>query len=241
MATTEEKQELIDDIKGPRFYRVTLWGYGGESAYIPLTTEQYEFWSNHIDEFGDSDVVQYMVSESDDEPEFEDMEVVPPEADFMKDEEGDYSSWFEHHKELEHQWGVAYSEANITIEEVENDDYNADTIQEVVEGESLEAWVDEIQSSDDYETEIVKMGVSDYEEWTAEHILQFYSAEKGQFFDAIIETTGEFDPKKLMIHTSEYANGDDTVTSIEYDGEELDNNGGDSNGKGYYVYVWSNE
>jgi len=38
----------------------------------------------------------------------------------------------------------------------------------------------------------------------------------------------------------EYMNGEDTVTSIEYDGVDIDNNGGDTNGKGYSASVWKN-
>jgi len=66
-----------------------------------------------------------------------------------------------------------------------------------------------------------------------------YSSEKGCFFDGIVETVGEFDPKKLMIYTTEFLNGEDTITSIEYDGVEIDNSGGDTTGKGYYAAVWS--
>ena len=59
MATTEEKIETIETLKGPRYYHIQLWGYGGESEYMALTKEQYEFWHAHIDEHGDSDAVVY--------------------------------------------------------------------------------------------------------------------------------------------------------------------------------------
>ena len=67
-----------------------------------------------------------------------------------------------------------------------------------------------------------------------------YSSEKGTFFEGVIETVGEFDPKKLEFHLSEYDNGEETITSIVYDGVEIDNEGGDTNGKGYYASVWQN-
>ena len=63
-------------------------------------------------------------------------------------------------------------------------------------------------------------------------------SEKGNFFDGVIETTGEFDLTKIKVHTIEYMNGEDTVTSIVYDGVEVDNQGGDTNGKGYSASVW---
>ena len=43
---------------------------------------------------------------------------------------------------------------------------------------------------------------------------------------------------KLTIVTTEYMNGEDTISSVEYDGVEIDNEGGDTNGKGYYASVW---
>ena len=84
------------------------------------------------------------------------------------------------------------------------------------------------------------MGVDEGEDKEGEYTAQMYSAEKGTFFEGIIETVGEFDPKKLKIYTLEYLNGDDTVQSIEYDGNEVDNGGGDTNGKGYSFSVWTN-
>jgi hypothetical protein len=50
----------------------------------------------------------------------------------------------------------------------------------------------------------------------------------------------DFDIKKLKIFCEEFPNGDDTVVRVEYDGEEIDNQGGDTNGKGYSVALWSN-
>mgnify|MGYP000431534747 CR=1 FL=1 len=58
--------------------------------------------------------------------------------------------------------------------------------------------------------------------------------------NCIVETVGEFDPKKLKFYITEYPNGEDCIDSVSYDGEELDNNGGDTNGKGYYGHVWTN-
>ena len=67
-----------------------------------------------------------------------------------------------------------------------------------------------------------------------------FSSEKGTFFDGTIETTGDFDVKKLKIQINEYPNGEDIIDGVTYDGEEVDNEGGDTNGKGYSAHVWSN-
>jgi len=82
------------------------------------------------------------------------------------------------------------------------------------------------------------MGCEDEAPEGTEYIAQLYSSEKGQFFDGVIETVGSFDAKKLKVYTTEYMNGEDTVTGIEYDGVDIDNNGGDTNGKGYSAHVW---
>ena len=241
MATSEEKQELIEKLKGPRFYRIQLWGYGGEAEYMDLTKEQYVFWHGHIEEHGDGDAVHYCVSAEDGEFDFDNIEELPEEMQFLKVEGEDYStSWYESATGFTHQWGVDYSNANITVDEVAGDEYNSAHIAEVVDGENLSDYINKIDEENNYELELTEMGVDEGEDSQGDYVAQMYSAEKGTFFEGYIETHGDFDPKKLKIYTSEYLNGDDTVQSIEYDGQEIDNHGGDTNGKGYSFHVWSN-
>lgn len=240
MATSEEKQELIEKLKGPRYYRIQLWGYGGEAEYMDLTKEQYEFWKDVIDEHGDHPAVQYCVNAED--GDFDDIEItIPEEMQFLKVEGEDYSSsWYESPTGFTHQWGVDYNNANITVEEVDSEDYMAKYIADVVDGESLSEYINKLDEEHNYELELTEMGVDEGEDKQGDYVAQMYSAEKGTFFEGIIETVGEFDPKKLKIYTSEYLNGDDTVQTIEYDGKEIDNGGGDTNGKGYSFSVWKN-
>jgi hypothetical protein len=241
MATYEEKQELVETLKGPRFYRIQLWGYGGEAEYMNLTKEQYEFWHAHIEEHGDSDAVQYCVGAEDGEFDFDELDEVPEFAQFLKVPGEDYSSsWYESPTGFTHQWGVDYNNANLTVEEVASDEYNAKHIADVVDGEELSEYINKLDEENNYELELTEMGVDEGEDTQGDYVAQMWSAEKGTFFEGIIETTGEFDPKKLKIYTSEYLNGDDTVQSIEYDGKEIENGGGDTNGKGYSFHVWKN-
>lgn len=239
--TTEENNELLDNLKGPRYYQIRLWGYGGESEYMHLTKEQYEFWHAHIEEHGDSDAVHYCVSAEDGEFDFDDLEEVPEFAQFLKVEGEDYSSsWYESPTGFTHQWGVDYNNARVTIEEVDSAEYNAKVIAEIVDGEDLSDYINTLDEANNYELELVEMGVDEGEDTQGDYVAQMYSSEKGTFFDGIIETVGEFDPKKLKIYTLEYLNGDDTVQNIEYDGKEVENTGGDTNGKGYSFHVWAN-
>lgn len=241
MATKEEMQETIETLKGPRFYRIQLWGYGGEAEYMDLTKEQYEFWHNHIEEYGDGDAVRYCVNAEDGDFEFENIDELPEEMQFLKVEGEDYSSsWYESPTGFTHQWGVDYNNANLTVEEVDSADYMAKHIADIVDGESLSEYINKLDEENNYELELTEMGVDEGEDTQGDYVAQMWSAEKGTFFEGVIETVGDFDPKKLKIYTSEYLNGDDTVQTIEYDGVEIDNGGGDTNGKGYSFTVWKN-
>ena len=237
MATSEEKQETVDMLKGPRYYRIQINGYGGEAAYINLSKEAYEFWKPIVEEHGDHDLVNYMVEAENDDYNFEDIDSVPAEAQFMTDDEYTYP-WYEAPNEYVHQYGVEYSSSYLNVTEVDSDEYNGNDIAIVVEGENLQEYLDGIMEANDYEFDLVESDEDFGDE--GDYCVQFYSSEKGQFFDGVIETHGDFDPRKLKIVYTEYPSGDDVVTTVEYDGVEVDNDGGDTNGKGYSAHLWSN-
>ena len=242
MATTEEKVELVETLKGPRFYNIQLNGYGGESAYMTITKEAHDFWQPLCEEHGDYDLTTYMNSDGEEEDEYENIESVPVEAQFLhdKDEDNYKRPWYESHTEFEHSYGVEWGSAYITVTEVDSMDYSANQIQDIIEGENLSDMLSKLEEESNWEIELTEMGCEDEAPEGTDYIAQFYSSEKGTFFDGVIETTGNFDPKKLKVYTTEYLNGEDTVTSIEYNGEDVDNAGGDTNGKGYSAHVWKN-
>ena len=240
MATTEEKQELVDQLSGPRFYRVMIQGYGGESAYMSISKEAHDFWNAHTEEHGDHDLVAYMASDDGDEPDYMELQDVPSEAQFLNDpDEDNYKRpWYESHTEFEHSYGGQYDSSYITVDEVSSDDYSADHVSDVIEHQDISELADQVNEETDFEVDLVEMGCC--EEPECEYIAQLYSSEKGCFFEGIVETVGDFDTKKLKIRTTEYLNGEDTITEVEYDGVEVENSGGDTNGKGYYASVWAN-
>jgi len=240
MATTEEKTELVETIKGPRFYRIQLNGYGGESAYMSISEKAHDFWQPICEEHGDYDLSAYMTSDDDDEPEFENVENVPDEAQFLHDaDDNNYKRpWYESHTEFEHSYGVEWGSAYIVVDEVDSIEYSANHVADVIEGENLQELLNTVEEESGWELELTEMGCSDEVPEGTEFIAQMYSSEKGQFFDGVIETIGEFDIKKLKVYTTEYLNGEDTVTNIEYEGINIENDGGDTNGKGYSASVW---
>lgn len=223
-------------------YRIMLWGYGGDGAYIKLNQEQYDFWKAKYDESGEDihcedPLMDYMLAEGD----FEELGFEVPEyADFMafvtEDGEKFYPSWMEAPTEFCHQWGVSY-DTNVNVSQVDEAKYNAKDI-----GDPLtEQRLSELQENWD---EIVEFGIAeDYHGnmiCEPEYVVQFWSAEKGTFFEGYFETDEPYDEGKLKFFAQEYPNGDDTIVRVEYDGHEILNEGGDTYGKGYSVSIWSN-
>jgi len=242
MATTEEKQELVETLKGPRFYRVCLTGYGGESAYINISREAFEFWNKHTEEHGDSDLVQYLINDDPEDCDYDELEIIPKEADVLQcqDDPNDTwkTSWFEAPNEFCHQMGVEYGSAYITVEEVDAIDYNANLIADIIDGENITDLVDKIQEDSDYEYELCDFGEGYEYDDQGDYVMQMYSSEKGQFFEGIFETTGDFDINKIKFIVNEYPNGEDIIDGIMYNDIDIENDGGDTNGKGYSAHVW---
>ena len=244
--TDEMKQELVETFKGPHYYRITVSGYGAETSYSKISKEAFEFWHKSL-EAGDSDAVHYVINAENQKPsevaeddEYEN-DIPPREAMIMHDEDDEVGMpWYETPNEFDHVWGVSADSAYVTIEKVESDDYMAGFIEDIVEREDLFELANRIE--EEHEVESVKglEGGGTYAE-KGDYVFQFQSVEKGTFFEGTIQTPGLIDLKKLTFIIDEAPNGEDTLYSIEYDGEEVDNMGGDTNGKGYYAYVWEQE
>jgi len=236
MATDQEKQELVDRIKDPRFYRILIRGYGGESTYCSISRSAFEFWNSLVEEHGDGDLVEYMLNSEDGEWEFDEIDEVPKSAQFMIDEDGDARPWYEPPNEIDHSFGVTYESALISVEEVDSFDYNADFLNEASEEEDLTDLVDKVY--EESEVEIQEYNFSEPDD-DVDYIAQLYSIEKGTFFSGTVDTHGDFDPSKLKISITEGLNGEENITEVRYDGVFVENDGGDTNGKGYVAAVWA--
>ena len=136
--------------------------------------------------------------------------------------------------------GVEYGSARIEVEEVSSEDYNANTVATVIDGEDVSALYERVGDESEWEIEINDNGESAGFGEEGDYVCQFYSSEKGSFFEGGLETIGEFDVKKLKFIINEYPNGEDIIDGIEYNGEDVENDGGDTNGKGYSAHVWKN-
>ena len=123
-------------------------------------------------------------------------------------------SWFEC-DDLGHTSGVSRDSGTIQITD-ENDNVVLERSLEDIDGTDIglccdnEAWVGMVSPG-----EVVFVG---------------RSSEKGTFFEGNIELTAPFDPEKLELIYDDI-DGDDIIHSVLYDGQDVDNDGGGTNGK----------
>jgi hypothetical protein len=252
MATLKQKENLIEAFKGPHFYRIRLWGYGAETSYINISKEAHDFWKAHGEEHGDSDVVNYVINAEDihaddiaQQGDYDELDpaTIPREAMFMHNEDGEGSTYYEPWDQFDATYGVAQDAAYLTVEKVSSEEYNADILEETIEHEDLNEFMSRVGEESDWEHEAYVEGHEyggKYPE-KGSYICQFQSSEKGTFFEAVVETPLPFNQNLLKFATEEAPNGEDLVYAVEYDGVELDNNGGDTNGKGYWAHFYQQE
>lgn len=227
--TSEENYKLLETIKRPdRYYRISIWGYGSEMSWCSISKECGEWW-NSQEELASEDYMN-------DPEEFRKSHDIPQYADFLWDPEGEYhKGWHEPPNEAGHFWGCNDEAAHITVEEIESSEYNAPVIETIIDGKTLSEAVDEyeVECSINDEDAVIPKG------WYA----QMISSEKGTFFDGVLHLVGEtFDPTKLVINQNTMPNDEVYIESVSYGTEgnevEIDNNGGDTNGKGYSVHFY---
>ena len=203
MATIKEQEELIETLKfTPRTYRISLWGYGGEKV---MGTVPREVWDYCIDKGVDLDEIAWGGDEY-----VESMEL---DVDMLPFTPG---SWYECDS-MAHVSGVSRNAGTLQIE-----DENGETVFQ--------------KSLDDCN------GIDDSPEWSCndevwvgmrekgEVVFIGNSNEKGTFFEGEIELTSPFDIEKLELHYDE-VDGEEIVNIVYYDGEEIENWGGSTDGK----------
>ena len=202
MATVEEQQQLIETLKfTPRTYKVSMWGYGGEKV---MGTVDQEAWDYCMANQVDLSDVAWNSDAAEDMNLDEDKLPFPPGAWYECDGMG-------------HVNGVSRDAGTVQIE-----DENGETVFE----KSLDACdgcndspelfcEDEVWIGSRKKGEIVFIGSSN---------------EKGTFFEGDIELTAPFDITKLGLHYDEF-DGEDIVTGLTYDGEDIGNYGGSTDGK----------
>jgi hypothetical protein len=203
MATLEEKEKLMQVLKWtPRTYKITMWGYGGEKVMGTVDRKIYDYFKQRRLDLSD----YAWDSDYADENEIPDeMQPFPP------------GSWYEC-DDMAHAHGVSRNAGTLQIED-ENGEVIYERSLEDCNGGSDdspewdcgdEVWIDEKPAGT-----VVFIGNSN---------------EKGTFFEADLPLTMPFDITKLTLSYDEI-DGEELVNSVTYDGEDIDNWGGNTDGK----------
>lgn len=202
MATPEEKQQLYDALKfTPRTYSISMWGYGGEIVMGKIDRKIFDYFK-HRRLSVEEFAWGYEYAEDNNIPD----EMCPFEP----------GSWYECDS-MAHGSGATRDCATLQITD-ENGEVVVEQSVEDIDGDE-----DGIQLSCNDETYIGQAN-------PGEVVFIGRSSEKGTFFEGEFHLTKPFDITKLEVQYDE-VDGEEYVTSIFYDGEEIDNNGANTNGK----------
>ena len=211
MATLKEKEQLIEVLKfTPRTYKVRLWGYGGEHVMGTVDRKVYDYFREHR-----ISLLDYAWGGEEFESIPEDMQPFSP------------GSWHDCDN-LGHSWGVDRSAGTIQIDDENDNTVYEKSLDDIVgynEEEPEPEWCgrDEVWIDSQPPGTVVFIGTS---------------SEKGTFFEADLNLKSPFDPSKLCLHYDEI-DGNEVITGVSYDEEELENCGGDTSGKssdfGFYI------
>ena len=202
MATQQEKELLIETLKfTPRTYKISMWGYGGERVMGTTTQEVWDYCMKHQVDLSD---IAWNSDAAEEMGLDTDKLPFPP------------GSWYEC-DDMAHVSGVSCDSGTLQIEDETGETVFEKSLDDCDGGEESPQWScdDEVWIGSRKTGEIVFVGSSN---------------EKGTFFEADLELTAPFDIEKLELHYDEI-DGEEIVTSVIYDGEEIDNWGGSTDGK----------
>jgi hypothetical protein len=202
MATSEEKQKLVEVLKfTPRTYTISMWGYGGEKV---MGTVDRAAWDYCMENQVDLQDIAWN-SEAAEEMELdEDLLPFPP------------GSWYECDN-MAHVSGVSRGAGTIQIVDEHNETVFEKSLDDCDGCDNSPQWAcnDEVWIGSRKKGEIVFVGSSN---------------EKGTFFEGEIPLNAPFNVELLELQYDE-VDGEEIVNGVYYDGEEIDNNGGSTDGK----------
>lgn len=198
MATNKQKQELIETLKfTPRTYTLNISGYGGESYAGVVDRKIYDFFKSK-----NIDINQY-AWDYDDERWKDIPEAMRP---FYPGSPYDCDNIF-------HIAGAELTDLNYVIVTDEKGDTHWETTASYSE---LDDQGVDVECSASNEFDDLDPGTVVF--WAGQ-------GEKGCFFEGEIELRAPFDPRLLRIYFESNDNWD-IISSVEYDGEEIDGSNG---------------
>lgn len=204
MATAKEQQELIEILKfTPRTYKIQMWGYGGEVVMGTVDRKIYDYFKHRRLDLSE---FAWGSDYADDNNIPEEMWPFPP------------GSWYEC-DDMGHTNGVSRNAGTVQIEDEQGNTVYEKSFDDIsgggCDGEPDWSCGDEIWIGSQPDGTVVFIGRSN---------------EKGTFFEGEIELRAPFDITKLCLEYDEI-DGEELVTSVYYDGEQIENWGGSTDGK----------
>lgn len=197
-------EELIEIIKWtPRTYKISLWGYGGEKVMGTVDSKVWDYcMENQVD--------LQEIAWSDEDTVQDDMGLDLDELPFYP------GQWYECDN-MAHVNGVSRNAGHIQILDEKDETVFEKSLEDCNGCDDSPGWCcnDEVWIGSRKKGEVVFIGSSN---------------EKGTFFEGEIELREPFDIEKLELHYDE-VDGEEIVNCVYYDGEEIDNNGGCTDGK----------
>jgi len=211
MATLEQKEQLMEVLKfTPRTYKISMWGYGGEKVMGTVDRKIYDYFKHRRLDLSD---YAWNSDYAEEHNIPEDMQPFPA------------GSWYECDG-MGHAGGVSRNAGTLQIEDENNEivyERSLDDISGGADDEPEWACNDEVWIDSQPDGTVVFLGNSN---------------EKGTFFESDIELTAPFDITKLTLGYDEI-DGEEIINSVTYDGEDIDNWGGSTDGKssdfGFYI------
>jgi hypothetical protein len=201
-----EQQKLIEVLKfTPRTYKISMWGYGGEKVMGTVDRAVWDYCMEHQVDLSE-------IAWGDEDTAQEEMGL---DLDMLPFPPG---SWYECDS-MGHISGVSRDAGTLQIEDENGETVFEKSFDDIGGGgtDNDPDWCcdDEVWIGSRAKGEVVFVGSSN---------------EKGTFFEGEIELRAPFDITKLELHYDEF-DGEEIITSVVYDGEDIDNWGGSTDGK----------
>lgn len=219
-----------------RYFKFAINGYGAEQYIAKITKEQCKYWQDMKKRYYD---FEHEDPEADDiweslNYDHFDHDGIPAYAKFNEEsvhEWGDYV--------LQH-WGGFLSSCNLYVYEVDGRDWGSRQIGPDVEYDLADPKINPLDENEEFGEVIFGEYDETYPLDMDHPVLYWVHSEKGTFFEGSVEIDGEFDPKKLQI-VVEDIDGEYKISGLKYDGEEIDNEGGDTRSKSEDYYFFLND
>ena len=206
-----DHDKLIEVLKfTPRTYKIRLWGYGGEYVMGTVDRKIYNYFkSRRLD-----------VSEFAWDSDYADKHNIP------EDMYPFYPGSWHDCDDMGHCWGVDRCAGTLEVEDETGEVVYRKSLDDIsgfgVDEENPEASEPEWHGGEEIWIDMKDSGTV---------VFVATSSEKGTFFEGDLELNAPFNPGRIALKYDEI-DGNEIITGVSYDGNEVDNFGGDTSGKG---------